>query len=194
VAQDKRNVFLCTEVGNPIPGEDTLHGNDNVFAVGSNGLQKYIRVRFDVTVQNDFSLCVENTEVHTLGVEINSTEKFVLLGVKSHTRPPFEKFFRLIYDTALQYQGGLNEYQNNPADLVNSAADFFVVEGASRLDNAADEEYPLIVRRKAPHNQRLEQTPFGRSSSAALGRNKYKKVIIREDKIFTSCQKKGETL
>jgi hypothetical protein len=43
-----------------------------------------------------------------------------------------------------------------------------VVEGASRLDNAADEEYPLIVRRKAPHNQRIEQTPFGRSSSAAL--------------------------
>jgi len=111
VAQDKRNVFLCTEVGNPIPGEDTLNGNDNVFAVGSNGLQKYIRVRFDVTVQNDFSLCVENTEVHTLGVEINSTEKFVLLGVKSHTRPPFEKFFRLIHDTALRHQGGLNEYQ-----------------------------------------------------------------------------------
>jgi hypothetical protein len=40
-----------------------------------------------------------------------------------------------------------------------------VVEGASRLDNAADEENPLIVRRKAPHNQRIEQTPFGRSSS-----------------------------
>jgi len=44
-----------------------------------------------------------------------------------------------------------------------------VVEGASRLDNAADEENPLIVRRKAPHNQRIEQTPFGRSSTAALG-------------------------
>jgi hypothetical protein len=36
------------------------------------------------------------------------------------------------------------------------------------VGNAADEEYPLIVRRKAPHNQRIEQTPFGRSSSAAL--------------------------
>jgi hypothetical protein len=45
---------------------------------------------------------------------------------------------------------------------------FIVVEDASRLDNAADEENPLIVRRKVPHNQRIEQTPFGRSSFAAL--------------------------
>jgi hypothetical protein len=45
---------------------------------------------------------------------------------------------------------------------------FVVVEDASRLDNAADEEYPLVIRRKAPHNQQIEQTPFGRSSSAAL--------------------------
>jgi hypothetical protein len=49
-----------------------------------------------------------------------------------------------------------------------------IVEGASRLDNAADEEYPLIARRKAPHNQRIEQTPFGRSSSAAFIR--YNKI------------------
>jgi len=55
--------------------------------------QKYIRVRFDVPLQNDFPLCVEDTEVHTLGVEINSTEKFVLLGVKSHIRPPFGNIF-----------------------------------------------------------------------------------------------------
>ncbi len=48
------------------------------------------------------------------------------------------------------------------------AGDLVVVEDASRLDNAADEEYSVIVRRKAPHNQRIEQTPFGRSSSAAL--------------------------
>ena len=33
-----------------------------------------------------------------------------------------------------------------------------VVEGDPRLDNAADEEYPLVIRRKAPHNQRIEQT------------------------------------
>jgi len=38
--------------------------------------------------------------------------------------------------------------------------------------NAADEENPLVIRRKAPHNQRIEQTPFGRSSSAALGQKR----------------------
>jgi hypothetical protein len=40
-------------------------------------------------------------------------------------------------------------------------AQLIVVEDASRLDNAADEEYPLVIRRKAPHNQQIEQTPFG---------------------------------
>jgi len=37
------------------------------------------------------------------------------------------------------------------------------------LNNAADEEYPLFALRFAPHNQRIEQMPFGHSSSAALG-------------------------
>jgi hypothetical protein len=43
-----------------------------------------------------------------------------------------------------------------------------VVEDASRLDNAADEENPLVIRRKAPHNQRIKQTPSGAPLSAAL--------------------------
>jgi hypothetical protein len=53
-----------------------------------------------------------------------------------------------------------------------------VVEDASRLDNTADEENPLIVRRKAPHNQRIEQTPFGRSSSAVLSLSKNSKPVV----------------
>jgi len=58
-----------------------------------NSLQKYIRVRFDVPLQNDFPLSVEDTEVYALRMKINTTEKFVLLGVKFHTRPPFGNIF-----------------------------------------------------------------------------------------------------
>jgi hypothetical protein len=61
------------------------------------------------------------------------------------------------------------DYARPTSRSSGQAAELIVVEDASRLDNAADEEYPLIVRRKAPHNQRIEQTPFGRSSSAAVG-------------------------
>ena len=39
------------------------------------------------------------------------------------------------------------------------------------LNNAADEEYPLFALRFAPHNQRIEQMPFGHSSSSALSVN-----------------------
>ena len=38
-------------------------------------------------------------------------------------------------------------------------------------DNRADEEYSLFARRKAPHNQRMEQMPSGHSSSARLCSN-----------------------
>jgi hypothetical protein len=58
-------------------------------------------------------------------------------------------------------------YPDLEIELITSPVSRSVVEGASRLDNAADEENPLVIRRKAPHNQRIEQTPFGRSSSAA---------------------------
>jgi hypothetical protein len=43
-------------------------------------------------VQNYFPVSVKDTEVHAFSMKIDSTEKFVLLGVKSHTRPPLEKF------------------------------------------------------------------------------------------------------
>jgi hypothetical protein len=62
-------------------------------------------------------------------------------------------------------QQGAKEGRGKEAAAPLSSA---VVEDASRLDNAADEENPLVIRRKAPHNQRIEQTPFGRSSSAAF--------------------------
>jgi len=41
------------------------------------------------------------------------------------------------------------------------------------LDNRADDENPLFVRRKAPHNKRIEQMPFGHSSSARLYTNSF---------------------
>jgi hypothetical protein len=60
VAQDKRNVFLCAEVGNPIPGEDTLNGNDNIFSERSDRLEKDVGVCFDVPMQNDLPLLGED--------------------------------------------------------------------------------------------------------------------------------------
>jgi len=66
-----------------------------------------------------------------------------------------------------------------------------VVEGASRLDNDADEENPLVIRRKAPHNQRIEQTPFGRSSSASLGVNQ---TLSEEESIMAKKKTKSSAV
>ena len=44
-------------------------------------------------------------------LKIYSTEKFVLLGVKSHTRPPLEKFLGPeSYRFSVWFRGGINEY------------------------------------------------------------------------------------
>jgi hypothetical protein len=41
----------------------------------------------------DYSpLYVKDIKTYAFSMKIDSTEKFVLLGVKSHTRPPLEKF------------------------------------------------------------------------------------------------------
>ncbi len=63
---------------------------------------------------------------------------------------------------------------------------------AANLGGAADEEYPLFARRKAPHNQRMEQMPFGDSSSATFDISKRRKGIGYEaKKTEHSDSKKG---
>jgi hypothetical protein len=51
-------------------------------------------------------------------MQIDSTKKIVLLGVKSHTGPPFlEDFLGFEHHTVFRYdEGGLNEYHRAGAD------------------------------------------------------------------------------
>jgi hypothetical protein len=60
------------------PGEDALDGNDDVFTVPCNGSEKYLRVGFDVTIQDNLSIMVDDAQVHAFGMKIDSIIKFVL--------------------------------------------------------------------------------------------------------------------
>jgi hypothetical protein len=56
-------------------------------------------------------------------------------------------------------------------------------ECSVKWHNAADEENPLVIRRKAPHNQRIEQTPFGHcSTTALLGNYRHEEVNFEGSK------------
>ena len=84
MAQDKRDILLIAEISDPVPGEDAFDGYDNIFPEWSNSLQEDIGIGLDVSVQDDLALLVEDAEVHSPGMQIDTAVKFVLLGVKSH--------------------------------------------------------------------------------------------------------------
>ena len=84
MSEDEGDVFLAAEVGEPVPGEDALDADDHIGAVGLDGLQKWSRFGFDVVVQNDFAVAVDDAEVHGVGVQVDATVVLMSFGVKSH--------------------------------------------------------------------------------------------------------------
>lgn len=75
-----------------------------------------LRFVLDVSVQDDFSFLIQYAEIHSLGVKIDAAVKFVLLGVKSHLRPPLGKDLgSRIIPVSGMVQGGLNEYRPKSA-------------------------------------------------------------------------------
>ena len=84
MAEDKGNAFLGTEVGEPVPGEDTFDGDDQIVPIGRNGLEKRFWAGFHVPVQQDLAVLVQDTDVHGAGMQVDAAVKLVLFGVESH--------------------------------------------------------------------------------------------------------------
>jgi hypothetical protein len=68
VSQDKGNIFLSAEIGEPLPGEDTFNGHDKAVAVGSNGLEKRFRSGFHIAVYEHLAILTQDTDVHASGM------------------------------------------------------------------------------------------------------------------------------
>lgn len=84
MAQDEGDLLLGTEIGEPVPGEEALDGDDEVGAVRSNGLEKGRGICGEVTVDQDLPFPVHDADVHRSGVEIDAAVVLMLLGVESH--------------------------------------------------------------------------------------------------------------
>jgi hypothetical protein len=84
MAENEGDVLLDTEICDPVPGEHALHSNHDVLTEGSNDTEKSFRVCVDVLMNPDIATGIENTDKHIFGMQVDSTIKFVLLGVKSH--------------------------------------------------------------------------------------------------------------
>jgi hypothetical protein len=84
VPEDKGNLFLGAEVGEPVPGKDTFDRDDQILPIGCNGLEKRLRTGFHVAMQQDLAVLAKDTHVHAASMQINTAIYFVLLGVESH--------------------------------------------------------------------------------------------------------------
>jgi len=64
--ENKGNSFLLTEVRQPIPREDTLDTDNQVFPIGGNDAQKRFRRRRQILMNETCSSPIEDTDVHRL--------------------------------------------------------------------------------------------------------------------------------
>jgi len=84
MAKDERDVLVLAEVGQPVPGEHAFGSDNHVLAERFDDPQEDIRPGLYVTVQDDIPVPVEDADIHFVGVQVDSTVKFVLFGVKLH--------------------------------------------------------------------------------------------------------------
>ena len=89
MAEDEGNVFLSTDIGQPLPGKHAFRRYHKVFAVWLDRMEKYIGIGAYVAMQDNFSCLVEDAKIHFVGVKVDSTVILVLFGVKSHEKVSF---------------------------------------------------------------------------------------------------------
>jgi hypothetical protein len=81
MAEDKRNTVFSSKVSKPVPGEHTFGSDDELIAIGGDGLEKCLRGGFQVTVQQRLTGLVKDTNVHGAGMQIDAAVKLVWCGV-----------------------------------------------------------------------------------------------------------------
>jgi hypothetical protein len=83
MSQDEGNALLSTEIGEPIPGEDTFNGHHEPLPIGGDSPEEGFRSRFHMAVQHDFPIVAQDADVHGTGMQVDSAVKRVLMGVES---------------------------------------------------------------------------------------------------------------
>jgi hypothetical protein len=102
VTEDKGDVFLCAEIGDPVPGEDAFNRYNDIFSISFGGFKEDLWIRSDIALKDDVSLLVDDAEVHGLCMKIDSAVILVLFGVEIHMGL-LVRLFGIVNHTALRY-------------------------------------------------------------------------------------------
>jgi len=84
MAKDEGNILFGAEVSDPVPGEHAFYGNHNVLSEGGDDAEESFRVCLNILMNPDLASGIEDADKHIFGMQIDSTIKLVLLGVKFH--------------------------------------------------------------------------------------------------------------
>jgi hypothetical protein len=90
MAENEGEVLLDTEIGDPVPGEHAFDRDHDILTEGSKDTEKSFRVCVDILMNPDIASGVEDTDKHILGMQVDSTIKLVLFGVKVHRASSFQ--------------------------------------------------------------------------------------------------------
>jgi hypothetical protein len=114
MAEDEIDPLPGAQVGHPVPAEETLDGDDEVLAVGSQGFEEFVWIAGELLVDQRLTGLIKDADVHAACMEINSAVVTVLLGVESHrgllSLRPTPAYRRL------GKEGASNSIQAAPAD------------------------------------------------------------------------------
>jgi hypothetical protein len=85
MAKDELDTDAATQIGNPVPGEDTLNGKDRIVAVGLERIGVSLGCGRHITVHTDCSVMIHDADVHGSCVQVDATVELMLFRVESHT-------------------------------------------------------------------------------------------------------------
>jgi len=84
VAEDKGDLMVFAQVGEPVPREHALDSDDQAVAEGVHGIEKGLRLGGQVLLEDGLALLVEDVGEQASGVQIDAGVKSVLTGVTAH--------------------------------------------------------------------------------------------------------------
>ncbi len=126
MAQDESDPLALAQVCQPVPGEDALDGDSEILAVGFDRPQEGLWRGGHVAMEDHSPCCVEDAEVHCLGMKVDTAVVSVLFGVESHG----------------SLLNGLSSTPRLPGDRVASGGAFISIKPLqrTRLRRAADRQ------------------------------------------------------
>ena len=77
------HALLRTEVGQPVPGEETRDGHAEAGPIRGPGCEQRFGSRLPGAVEPDGALLTQDADIHGAGLHVDATGKWVLLGVES---------------------------------------------------------------------------------------------------------------